>query len=79
MVVVWDYDVEELKKSESGRILLLERLINYGPGKEKIKLSDVKKYWNQLNLFLPRRKLFELLLWGKTQSSPKNKKTFWTK
>lgn len=79
MVFVWDYDIKELKKSEEGRILLLERLINYGPGKEKIKLSEVKKHWSKLDLFPPQRKLFELLLWGKTQSLPKDKKTFWMK
>jgi hypothetical protein len=49
---VWDYDPKELKKTEPGRILLLERSINYGPEKgKKIKLSLVKKYWNQLHLF----------------------------
>jgi hypothetical protein len=79
MVLVWDYDIKELKKTEKGRILLLERLINYGPTKkgEKIKLSKVKKYWDKLNLFTIRRRLLELLIWGKYQSSPKSKKSFW--
>jgi hypothetical protein len=78
MVYLWDYDVNELKKTEKGRIFILERMINYGPGpKEKIKLSLVKKYWGKLNLYLPQRRLFELLIWGKYQSSPKNKKSFW--
>ena len=35
---MWDYDINELKKTEQGRIMILERMINYGPGKEKIKL-----------------------------------------
>lgn len=68
MVFIWDYDKKELEKSEQGRILLLERQINYGiylSDKEKIKLSEVKKYWNKLNLEPRRRKLFELFLWGK--------------
>jgi len=68
MVFIWDYDKEELEKSEQGRILMLERQINYGfylSDKEKIKLADVKKYWDKLNLDPPRRKLFELLIWGK--------------
>ena len=38
---LWDYDINELKKTEKGRIFILERMINYGPGKEKIKLSLV--------------------------------------
>ena len=74
---LWDYDKKELEKTESGRILILERKINYGPDGEKIKLSDVKKYWNKLNLFRLQKKLFELLLWGKYTSSQENKHKFW--
>jgi len=68
MVFIWDYDKKELAKSEQGRILILERQINYGfylSDKEKIKLKDVKKYWDKLNLEPSRRRLFELLIWGK--------------
>lgn len=64
--MLWDYNENELKKSEKGRILLLERKINFGfylSDKVKIKLSEVKKYWKKLNLDSSRRKLFELLLW----------------
>lgn len=78
MVQIWDYDIEELKKTEQGRILILERTINYGPEKgEKIPLADVKKYWDKLHLEKRRQRLFELLIWGKYQSSPKSKKRFW--
>lgn len=62
---LWDYNKKELEKSENGRILLLERMINYGPGKEKIKLTEVKKYWEKLSLFKLQKRLFELLIWGK--------------
>lgn len=80
MAHVWDYDINELKKSEYGRRLLLERMINYGPGKdEKIKLSEVKKYWNKLNLFYLQKRLLELLIWGKYKSSSRNKRSFWTR
>jgi len=79
MTYLWDYDRKELEKTEKGRILILERMINYGPGKEKIKLSLVKKYWDKLQLLPNARKLMELLIWGKYQSSPKNKKAFWMK
>lgn len=66
MALVWDYDKEELKKSEAGRILLLERAINYGrTSGEKIKLKEVKKYWNKLHLLPLRKRLFQLLIWGK--------------
>lgn len=80
MVLVWDYHVSDLKKSAKGKILLLERMINYGPGVgKKISLSEVKKNWAKLNLFYPQRKLFELLIWGKTRSSRTNKESFWRK
>lgn len=77
---LWDYDEEELKKTEKGRIFILERMINYGPDGKKIKLSEVKKYWKRLapNLFAVRRRLWELLIWGKYQFLPQNKKSFWT-
>ena len=66
MVMVWDYDIKKLKKSKLGRILLLERQINYGVDKgKKIKLSEVKKNWHQLHLKPQRKRLFELLIWGK--------------
>lgn len=64
-MLLWDYDRKQLEKTEQGRILILERLINYGPGKEKIKLSEVKKYWQKLHLFRLQKRLFELLIWGK--------------
>lgn len=73
---VWDYDKKELEKTESGRIKILERMINYGPGDEKIKLDEVKKYWNRLNLFKLQKRLLQLLIWGE-YSSAENKKSFW--
>lgn len=73
---LWDYDRDELEKTESGRIKILERMINYGPGDEKIKLSDVKKYWDRLNLYYPQKILLELLIWGKIISSRPSKPLF---
>lgn len=74
---LWDYDYDELKKTEQGRIKILERMINYGPGKgEKINLSDTRKYWNKLDLYRNRKLLLELLLWGKYQSLHRSKQSF---
>lgn len=70
---IWDYHQDELKKSEAGRVLILERMINFGPGDKKIKLSEVKKYWDKLNLFKLQKRLFQLLIWGKYNFSAKNK------
>lgn len=80
MAYLWDYDRKKLEKSEKGRIFILERLVNYGPGfsKDKINLSQVLKYWDKLHLIPLRKRLLELLIWGKYQSSPKNKKLFLT-
>lgn len=66
MVLIWDYNIKKLKKTASGRRLILERMINYGPDKgEKIKLSEVKKNWEKLNIAPSRRRLLELLIWNK--------------
>ena len=67
MVLVWDYDVKKLKKSKRGRLLLLERQIDYGvypSDKEKIDLSQVKKNWNVLHIETKRRRLLQFLIWG---------------
>lgn len=77
MAYLWDYDEKELKKTEKGRIFILERMLNFGPGKKKIKLADVKKYWDKLHLSPQAHKLCELLIWGKYQSSPKSKNLYW--
>ncbi len=65
---IWDYDVKKLKKSKQGRLLMLERQINYGvypSDKEKISLKEVKKNWKKLNIESSRRRLFEFLIWKK--------------
>lgn len=76
---LWDYDKKTLEKSKKGRLFLLERMINYGPAGKKIKLSEVKKHWDKLQLFALQKRLFELLIWGKYRSSLKNRKSFWMK
>ncbi len=68
MVFLWDYAGNKLKKTEAGRILILERMINNGiylKDKEKIPLSQVKKYWKRLHLDVDRKKYFRFLIWGK--------------
>ncbi len=68
MVYLWDYDEEELRKSKSeqAKVLLLERKINYGVEEgEKINLAKVKKYWDKLNLFSGKKRLFKYLIWNK--------------
>ena len=76
MTYLWDYDEAELQKTEKGRIFILERMINYGPGDKKIKLNDVKKYWDKLDLYPEKQHLLEYLIWGKCRSLHKNKNLF---
>ena len=68
MAHIWDYDVKKLKKTKQGRLLILERLINYGvylKDRTRINLSAVKKNWDRLNLDTDRKRLFKFLIWGK--------------
>ncbi len=74
---LWDYEYDELKKTEEGRIKILERMINYGPEKgEKIPLRLVRKYWDKLDIYRNRKLLLELLLWGKNHTSVQTRQTF---
>lgn len=68
MPFIWDYDIKKLRKTKSGRLLILERQINYGiypSSKEKISLKEVKKHWNELEIDPMRRRFLKLLIWGK--------------
>ena len=73
---LWDYDEEELKKTHSGRLKILERKINYGPPEgEAIDPVEVKKYWGELeeNLFPEKRDYYKLLLWGDSTRTPRSR------
>lgn len=68
MTHLWDYEEEKLKKSNRGRLLLLERKINYGiyiGDKEKLNLTKIKKNWRKLNIEPKRRRFLKFLIWGK--------------
>jgi len=62
---IWDYREKDLKKTASGRRYILENMINMGPGRRKISLSQVKKEWKNLKIDPLRRNLFRYLIWGK--------------
>ena len=66
MNYLWDFDRKELEKTESGKALILERMINYGRNRgDIIRRQDVLKYWDQMNLFPQQKQLFEMTLWDK--------------
>ena len=62
---IWDYREKDLKKTASGRRYILENMINMGPGRRKISLSQVKKEWKNLHIDPLRRNLLRYLIWGK--------------
>ena len=67
MTHIWDYDEKELKKTEKGRILMLERLINYGvylKDKNRLPISLVRKYGDKLRLEPRRRRFLKFIIWG---------------
>ena len=66
----WSTDTRELKKHpEKYAIWHTEQLINYGLGKEKIRSSVLKKYWQQIHIDPDAKKFLQYLLW------PNDKKT----
>lgn len=63
----WSVDEEKFKKAdpEGYKIWHLEQMINYGLGDEKIKESEVKKYWDRLFMDQSTREYLSFLLWPK--------------
>lgn len=62
----WSTDTKKLSKyPEKYAIWKLEQLINYGLDGEKLKQSELKKYWSQLNIDPLYRKYLNFLLWSK--------------
>lgn len=67
----WDYNLDKIKKDQKYIRWHLERLINFGLGKEKLKTEQVKQYWQELKID-PHKKIYlEKILWPK-ESSLKN-------
>lgn len=64
--MTWDYAKTEYKKqAEKDPVWELERLINYGPGKEKIDRKKLENHLAELKISDDRRAFLELLLWNK--------------
>jgi len=64
--MTWDYTKTEYEKqAKKDPVWELERLINYGPGKEKIDKKKLEEHLAELNIPDDRRAFLELLLWNK--------------
>ena len=59
----WSTNTKKLKKNkEKYAIWKLEQLVNFGLGKKKIKKSELKKYWDIIDIDLAKRKFLALFI-----------------
>ena len=59
----WSTDTTELKKDpEKYAIWRLEQMINFGLGGKKLKKSEVKKYWKELQIDPSRKAYLQFLI-----------------
>jgi len=59
----WSTDTKKLKKDKDKfAIWKMEQLINFGLGKERIKKSDLRKYWDTLDIDPFKRKFLALFV-----------------
>ena len=62
----WSVDLKQLKKDKQAyAIWRLEQMVNFGLNNEKIKASELKKYWPHLRLDPVKREYLNSLLWSK--------------
>ena len=59
----WSTNTKKLRKDKDKfSIWKIEQLVNFGLGKEKIKKSELKKYWNIINIDPSKRKFLSLFV-----------------
>ena len=59
----WSTNTKKLRKNKDKfAIWKLEQLVNFGLGKKKIKKSELKKYWNAINIDPLKRKFLSLFV-----------------
>ena len=59
----WSTNTKELEKNPATfAIWKMEQLINFGLDGEKIKIGDLKKYWNVLKIDPSKKKFLSLFL-----------------
>lgn len=62
---MYNWSTDESKfdnNSEQYLIWRLEQMVNFGLGKEKLEASQLRKYWNKINIDPMRREFLALLL-----------------
>jgi len=64
---MWDYtDHQARKQAAADPVWHLERLVNYGLGREKLDAKLLAEHLPTLNISAERRAFLELLLWDKS-------------
>lgn len=59
----WSTNIKKIRENkEKFAIWKLEQLVNFGLGKEKIKKSDINKYWKIIDIDPAKRKFLSLLI-----------------
>lgn len=59
----WSTDAKKLKKNKDKfTVWKLEQLINFGLGKKRLSIDELKKYWGVLDIDPHKRKFLSLLL-----------------
>ena len=60
----WTVDTKQLKKDKNEFVIWkLEQLVNFGLNGERLKKTDLKKYWSKLDLDPKKKKYLSLILW----------------
>ncbi len=62
----WSTDEERLKivNKDKYAIWQLEQMVNFGLADgEKLSVAQLKKYWNQIDIDMGRRRLLEILMY----------------
>ena len=59
----WSTNTKKLRENKNEfAIWKLEQMVNFGLGNEKIKKSELKKYWNIINIDPAKRKFLALFV-----------------
>lgn len=74
--MTWDYHIKDYKKqAKVDPVWHLERMIQYGLGREKIKREDLKKYLPKLRIPAQQKIFLQLLLDEKDSPHSRSKKS----
>lgn len=59
----WSVDTDELAKNpEAFAIWKIEQRVNWGIGEERLKIADLKKYWDKIDIDPFKRRALELVV-----------------